>query len=75
MANPPIGCGLVGGLLNMPYLQFSVHVSDKNGQFYWRCQQTGNWEIVAQSETYHNRADCESAINLLIAHAGTASKI
>jgi len=74
MATSIVG-GAAGGLLAPPYLQFSVHKSDKNGQFYWRCQQAGNWKIIAQSETYHNRADCDAAIDLLITHASTASKV
>lgn len=75
MSNGLLGGIVGGGLMSAPYLQFSIHISDKNGQFFWRCQQTGNWKIIAQSETYHNRADCEDAVDLLIAHAAHASKV
>lgn len=37
----------------------------QGGQWRWRLR-AGNGEIIASGESYHNRQDCVSAVNLVM---------
>ncbi len=36
------------------------------GQYYWNLK-SANHQIIANGETYHNRADCAAAVGLVMA--------
>jgi uncharacterized protein len=49
-------------------MRFEIVKSDSNNQFYFRIKAT-NGKVLAHSEHYYNRDDCEHAIKLIQANA------
>lgn len=46
-----------------------------NGQTYFEIQASGNYETLATSETYVNKADALAAINLIKSEAASATTV
>lgn len=57
-------------------MRFKLQKSKSASQpYYFEIQATGNYETLATSETYVNKADAQRAINLIKAEAGAATTI
>lgn len=52
-------------MTDKPKLRFIIWQSDNDKQYYWRCRETGNNEIIAHGEGYVSAADAKHAVYLL----------
>jgi uncharacterized protein YegP (UPF0339 family) len=57
-------------------MRFKLQNSDDADQpYYFEIQATGNYETLATSETYTNKADAQHAINLIKNEAASADVV
>ncbi len=54
-------------------MKFQLWKSNQNSQWYWRFLADNGQIIATGGEGYHNRADAVRGIQLIRAHAGTAT--